>query len=137
MESASDNPAMSNKARGRAEGKRNPLTPRQYCCTGGLLRDRYGNPAPECCVWPKPADCKNCPDEERRFNFVEFDWKMRHPKGGIRIEPQGCDAAVIFLDSGVFGKKEFFRLPVRKSGDSGGWQIVCCQKDRRNLAVLQ
>jgi len=86
-------------------------------------------------MWPKPADCKNCPDEERRFNFLQFDWGKRGG-GALCVEPQGRDVLVRFLDAaGVERKKEFFRLRVMNT--NGRWKIFGCQKDRRNLAVLQ
>jgi hypothetical protein len=124
MKAAVRNSDLSNKAKGRAEGARSPLTPRQRCCTGGQLRDWYGNPNPGCCMWPRPADCRNCPDAERRFTFLEYEWKSKG--GAIGIEPQGRDVVVTFMDkAGAERKRELFRLPVR---NMGGWNIVVVRK---------
>lgn len=122
MQDTTYNPRMSNKARGRAEGKQNPLTPARFCQYRPHFSDSVVDDAGEvnffpepCYMWPKPADCKNCPHEGMRLEVTEFNWGGDHPGGGTRNVQAGRDVLVIFFDAaGKWRKREFFRLPMVK-----------------------
>lgn len=69
----------------------------------------------ECLVWPKPADCRNCPDPGVRFQVAVDLWKKENPKGDYRVKGRRHDILVEFLDgTGQVRKEEQFPLVIEE-----------------------